>query len=103
MEREEEEIIASDDKTTPAQRQPAEEDKMTDHIETRKKIRSIADVSSFSNLIEQTTLSEEDKNILYLHYLDGKDFCFIADTLGYSESTIKRRHKKALQKISKLL
>lgn len=76
---------------------------MTEHIDTRKKIQSIADVSSFTSLIDQTTLSDEDKHILILHYLHGKDFCFIGDTLGYSESTIKRRHKKALQKISKML
>lgn len=76
---------------------------MTEHIETRKKIRNIADVSSFTSLINNTTLSDTDRQILILHYLKGKDFRYIGDTLGYSESTIKRRHKKALQKISKML
>ena len=44
----------------------------------------------------------EDKTIMILHYLKDKDFRYIADELGYSESTIKYRHKKAIKKLSKL-
>lgn len=76
---------------------------MSEHIDTRKKLKGIADISSFTTLINSSTLSDNDKKILYLHYIDEKDFRFIGDMLGYSESTIKRRHKKALIKISKLL
>ena len=76
---------------------------MSKHIETRKKIRDIAEVSSFNDLLDQTTLSDDDKKLLFLFYIKHKDFRYIGDTLGYSESTIKRRHKKALQKISKIL
>ena len=76
---------------------------MTKHIDTRRKISEIAEVDSFYSLINRAVLSHEDKQILILHYIDGHDLLFIADLLGYSESTIKRRHKKALQKISKLL
>jgi len=76
---------------------------MSKHIETRKKVKEIADISSFTSLINSTTLSDIDKSILTLHYLEHKDFRYIGDMLGYSESTIKRRHKIALIKISKLL
>ena len=76
---------------------------MSDHIETRKKIKGIASVSSFASLIDSATLSDTDKQILKLHYLDEKDFRFIGDTLGYSESTIKKRHRKILAKLSRLL
>ena len=76
---------------------------MSEHIETRKKVKEIADISSFTALINQTTLSDTDKQILVLHYIDEKDFRYIGDMLGFSESTIKRRHKRALIKISKLL
>ena len=76
---------------------------MTKHIDTRRRIQGIADISSFTDLLDKTTLSDEDKNLLKLHYIQGKDFRYIGDMLGYSESTIKRRHKKALVKISKLL
>ena len=76
---------------------------MSEHIETRKKLKRIASISSFSNLIEQATLSDTDKSILFLHYIDEKDFNYIGDMLGYSESTIKKRHRKILSKLSRLL
>lgn len=76
---------------------------MSTHIETRKKVQEIADISSFNDLINRTTLSDIDKQILVLHYIDEKDFRFIGDMLGFSESTIKKRHKKILVKLSKVL
>jgi RNA polymerase sigma factor (sigma-70 family) len=76
---------------------------MSKHIETRRKVKEIADISSFTALINQTTLSDTDKQILVLHYIDEKDFRYIGDMLGFSEATIKRRHIKALKKISKIV
>ena len=76
---------------------------MSEHIETRKKIKGIADISSFYSLIDHTVLSDTDKQILVLHYLKEKDFRYIGDMLGYSESTIKKRHRKILAKLSRLL
>ena len=76
---------------------------MSDHIDVRRRIKSIPSVASFNELLEMSTLSDEDKEILRLHYLQEKDFRFIGDTLGFSESTIKYRHKKALKKLSKLI
>ena len=76
---------------------------MSKHIDTRRKIKDIADVSSFKELINSATLTEEDKTMLQMHYIAGYDFRMIGDALGYSESTIKRRHKKALAKIAQIL
>lgn len=76
---------------------------MSDHIDTRRKIKGIASVSSFYSLINSVVLSPIDKQILILHYIDEKDFRFIGDTLGYSESTIKKKHRKILAKLSKVL
>ena len=73
------------------------------HIETRHKIQEIPDVKSFKGLLDNSTLSDTDKQMLEMHYLHGKDFRYIGDTLGFSESTVKKRHKKALQKLNKLL
>ena len=75
---------------------------MSDTIETRKRLKSIPTVSRFDDLLEQTTLTDIDKEILRLHYLKGNDFRYIGDTLGYAEVTIKKRHIKALKKLSKL-
>jgi RNA polymerase sigma factor (sigma-70 family) len=76
---------------------------MSKHIETRRKVKEIADISSFNSLINATTLSDTDKQILVLHYIDDKNFSYIGDMLGFSESTIKKRHKKILAKLSKVL
>lgn len=75
----------------------------TEHVKTRKRIKDIASISTFNDLLEASTLSAEDKEVLKMHYLEDKDFRLIGDTLGLSEQTIKYRHKKALQKLSKLL
>ena len=103
MEWQEKQVVGAQKQTTPEEGQPAEEEKMTKHIDTRRRIQGIADISSFTDLLDKSTLSDEDKNLLKLHYIQGKDFRYIGDMLGYSEQTIKRRHKKALVKISKLL
>lgn len=76
---------------------------MSEHIETRRKLKCIYSIQSFEDLLENCILTEDDKTILRLHYLKGKDFCFIADELGYSESTIKRHHKKILSKLNNML
>ena len=76
---------------------------MSKHIETRKKVQGIASISTFQDILDKTILSDDEKHLLVLHYLENKDFNYIADMLGYSESTIKRKHKKALNKISKIL
>lgn len=76
---------------------------MSDHIETRRKLKSIYDVRTFEDLLECCVLTDEEKELLKLYYLRGKDLGYIADMLGYSESTIKRKHQKALTKIHKLI
>ena len=76
---------------------------MSDHLKTKAKVKSIASVSTFEELLDACTLTEEDKEILRMIYLDGHEYCYIGDRLGYSESTIKRRHRKALQKLNKMI
>ena len=73
---------------------------MSHHIETRRKLQEVPLVSEFEAILKLCTLSDEDKNILRMHYIQKKDFRYIADSLGYSEKTIKQRHKDALRKIS---
>lgn len=73
------------------------------HIETRNKVKDIAEIKTFNDLLDTCVLTDEDKELLRLHYLQEKDFRYIGDILGYSESTIKKRHKKALQKLNRIL
>ena len=50
--------------------------------ETRRKLRDIELSDDFERLLNQCTLTETDKNLLRMHYLDEKDFRFIGDALG---------------------
>lgn len=72
------------------------------NAKTRKKLKQISSVRDFESLIEQTMLSEEEKQILWLHYKEQKTMAFIADELGMSEITVKKKHSKMLMKIGKM-
>lgn len=72
------------------------------NAKTRKKLKQISSVKDFESLIEQTMLSEEEKKILWLHYKEQKTMAFIADELGMSEITVKKKHSKILMKIGKM-
>lgn len=75
----------------------------TEHLETRKRLRDIVEIRTFSDLLDRCILSDEDRKIMDLHYLQNKDLSYIADLLGYSEGTIKKRHRRVLKKLNKIL
>lgn len=68
---------------------------------TRKRLKGIWSVEEFNDLLERTMLSTEEKQILILYYKEQKTLTYIADFLGMSEITVKRKHKKLLMKIGK--
>lgn len=76
---------------------------MTSHIETKRKIKDIADINTFNEIVSNVKMSDTDKDILKLIYVDEQNINFIADMLGYSARTIKHRHALALQKINKII
>lgn len=76
---------------------------MTEHISTRKKLTDIATVTEFEQILDLIVLTPEERKVMELHYLQGKSFTQIATTLGYAEVTICKKHKKVLQKITKVL
>lgn len=76
---------------------------MTEHIQTRNKLREIPKVKTLIELLDECTLSDEDKQIIILHYAKNKDLGYIADTMGFSRSAIEKRHKRILRKISKII
>lgn len=69
----------------------------------QKALKAIPELKTFEQLLQESTLSELDKQIFRLHYLEDKDFAFIADELGYSESGIRKRHRRAIKKLSSIL
>lgn len=73
------------------------------HIETRRKLQKICGVQEFEKILQQCILTEDEKIILRLHYLDGKSLAYIGDVLGFSECTIKMKHRKILKKLNNFL
>lgn len=74
----------------------------SDNIETRRRLKSIPDLSGFESLLNASTLSDLDKEIMRMHYLKEQDFRYIGDMIGLSESAVKSRHRKILNKLSRL-
>lgn len=76
---------------------------MTEHIKTRQKVKDIGTPADFEKILSGVILSDVEQKIMRLHYLNEKSLMEIAENLGYSERTVKRRHKTALRKIAKIL
>ncbi len=72
---------------------------MSDHIEIRKRLHGIASVAEFERLLNSRILTDADKQILRMYYIEGKTLSYIGDILGYSESGIKKKHKNILRRI----
>lgn len=71
--------------------------------ETRDKLKNISTLKEFNFILNEIVLSEEERILLRLHYIEQKPLSYISDELGMSEPTIKRKHRKLLLKITKLL
>ena len=76
---------------------------MTEHVQTRAKVKSIPRVSTFNELLNECTLTTDEKTFMKMYYLEDKDLRFIGDYLGYTEGTMKRWHNKILRKLNKPL
>ena len=76
---------------------------MTKHMEIKEKVKSINEKATFNGILENSMLSEREKILMRMHYIDKHDFNFIADTLGYSKTGILRMPKRRLAKIESLL
>lgn len=72
---------------------------MSDHIEIRKRLRNITSVAEFEKLLNSRMITDTDKKILKMHYIDNKPLSYIGDMLGYSESYVKKRHRYILRRL----
>lgn len=73
-----------------------------ENAKIRNKLKTIESVRDFEELLSETMLSEEEKQMLRLHYKERRTLQYIADALGMSESNVKKMHRKALTKIRKM-
>ncbi len=73
------------------------------HMEAKKKVNDISDIHEFEALLERVKLSEIDKQILRYIYIDQLTMVNVGEKLGFSEQCIKKKHKKALKRISAII
>jgi len=76
---------------------------MTKHIELKHKVKSINRKTDFDSLIEESMLSDVEKNMMVMYYVENKTIECIADMLGYSPQGIIKMHKRILNKLESLL
>lgn len=72
---------------------------MTDHVRNKHILQEIGRASEFEALLTEATITDEDRELMRMYYLKGYNWGLIADTMGYSESCVRKRHKKILKKI----
>lgn len=76
---------------------------MSKHIEIKHKVKNINRKIDFNNLLEESMLSETEKRMMNLFYVENKPIDLIAYELGYSPQGISKMHKRILKKIESLL
>jgi RNA polymerase sigma factor (sigma-70 family) len=69
------------------------------HLKAREQLKQIHSRAELNALLDETLLTDDERNVIIEHYANGKSLSVIADFMGYSESTIKRYHKQALIKL----
>ena len=76
---------------------------MTNHVRRKHDfVEGFDDLDDRRALIAKCAVSKIDQQILYMHYIEGHDFGFIADTLGIAYSTTIQHHQKALVVLNRI-
>lgn len=75
----------------------------SEHIETGRKLKQIAARLEFEEILDRCALSEEEKKIVWMHYLEKLDFNSIAKDMKMAESTARKWNRDAVAKISRIL
>lgn len=76
---------------------------MTDHIKVRKKLKQIPTKIEFNSLLDSIILSEKEKRLMQMFYIEQKDFDYIADVLGYTKAGVIKMHQRILKRIEALI
>lgn len=75
----------------------------SEHVERRHTAAAVPRREDLLRAISEANIDDVDREILTMHYVQGKPFGYIADVKGYSQRQIVRRHKTALVKIVAIL
>lgn len=69
----------------------------------RNKLKEIPTKKELEDLIDKLILSDDERNVILMHYRDKKPLSYIADIIGVTKSSVNKKHKSALLKISKII
>lgn len=75
---------------------------MTKHIEIKHKIKNINRKADFNNLLEESMLSDTEKQMMQKFYVENKSIDIIASELGYTSQGILKMHKRILKRLESL-
>lgn len=70
--------------------------------ETKHKLKEIGLIEDFESILNRTVLTDDEREIIWKVYKEGKTLDLVADEIGISKSTAVRKHRKALHKIGKI-
>lgn len=76
---------------------------MTDHMRVKAYLQSIGKTSELRAILESYILSDEDRLIMEMLYIERKPMDYVADVLGFSVSCVKKRHHRILSRMSNYL
>lgn len=69
------------------------------HIEARRKLKEIAKTPEFERVMSDANLDKPYNDIVRMVYQEKDNYIQIGEALNYGESTIKRYHAEALQRL----
>lgn len=64
--------------------------------QTKSRLKDIKTKKEFLTLVENAKLTDDEKQIACMAFVGGQGYAFIADSLGYSERTVKRKMRHIL-------
>lgn len=69
---------------------------------TKHRLKEICSVEDLKHLLDATVLTDEERDIIWKVYKEGKPLDIVADEIGVSKITVSRKHSRALHKIGKM-
>ena len=72
---------------------------MTDHVSRKHQAEDIESRQAIRDAIEAAALDDVEREILRMRHLEYRSLGAIAGLMGYSQSQISRKYKRALVKM----
>lgn len=75
---------------------------MTEHIKMKRRLRNLTKFE-FTEILNSLMLSDRERLMMEMYYIEQKPFEYIADILGYSKVGICKMHQRVLRKVERLI